>query len=106
MKTKKVLFDVRTFVWNLYLYKTNNAKYKNPIMDIENQDLEDWSHALDKLVNPSDKLYIDEVNAFLKMASQHDLTQECIYSAMEALKEDPSLSISQALDIGLDEWIK
>lgn len=35
-----------------------------------------------------------------------DLTVECIWSAMNYLKQNPSKNIQDACDFALDEWIK
>ena len=40
----------------------------------------------------------------LKESGKHGLEVEVLWSAMNALKEDPTLSIEQALNCGLYEW--
>lgn len=44
------------------------------------------------------------VNDALERASKYNLQNEVLGSAFIALKEDPSLSIADALNDGLCEW--
>lgn len=47
---------------------------------------------------------IDLVGATLAEASHYALEIEVIASAMETLKENPEMEISEALQYGLKEW--
>lgn len=47
--------------------------------------------------------YVDHL---LKLAEYHNLEAEMVTSALRAMKEDPSLSIEEAIALGYEEWIK
>ena len=49
---------------------------------------------------------IQIVGNILEAASDYNLGVEVIASALIALKENPSISIDEALDIGYNEWVK
>ena len=49
---------------------------------------------------------LNDVEDALLQANQFNLEVEVIGFALLALKADPSLTISRALEIGLEEWIK
>jgi hypothetical protein len=42
----------------------------------------------------------------LAMASNHGLEAEVFISALKAIKENPELSIEDAMVVGYQEWIK
>jgi hypothetical protein len=50
--------------------------------------------------------YIDDVKTTIDVASEYDLQVEVITYALLCLKEDNTLSIEDALSMGLNEWIK
>lgn len=49
---------------------------------------------------------MDALKEAFQMASYDDLEFEVILWAMKALQSNPKLTINEAIDIGLDEWIK
>ena len=49
---------------------------------------------------------IDLIDDYLNKALDNDLLLEVVVSALRELKEDPSLYISQAMELGFYEWIK
>lgn len=46
------------------------------------------------------------INLLLSEAMDNGLELEVIYSALKAMREDETLTPSQAFQIGCDEWIK
>jgi len=46
------------------------------------------------------------LTAALEIARDYSLEDECILWAMYAIKDNPSLSVKEAFDISLGEWIK
>ena len=46
------------------------------------------------------------LTAALEIASDYGMEHECILWAMYAMKENPELSIKEAFDSSLGEWIK
>ena len=51
-------------------------------------------------------LQMDAISDAIEIASPFQLEIEVILWSMKALKENPELTIKEAIDIGLDEWIK
>ena len=49
---------------------------------------------------------IKTIGAFLEEAIDNGLEAEVVYTALKAMKEDETLSPSQAIQMGMDEWIK
>lgn len=49
---------------------------------------------------------MDAIKEAIQIASPHELELEVILWAMKALQSNPKLTITEALDVGLDEWIK
>ena len=49
---------------------------------------------------------IDIVSASLKVAHNWGLEAEFVCAALDAIKKDPSISISMALVIAEQEWLK
>lgn len=49
---------------------------------------------------------MDAVKNGLEIASEYNLEVEVVVFAMKALKENNKLTISEAMSIGIDEWIK
>lgn len=49
---------------------------------------------------------LDFINICLNKASDYNLEAEVIWAALQAMKQDPSLSINEAMQAGMDEWIK
>ena len=47
--------------------------------------------------------YVDHL---LKLAEVHNLEVEVVVFALKSMKENPSLTIEQAMDIGYEEWVK
>lgn len=53
--------------------------------------------------------FIEEMNivqSILLDATSYGLQTEVVTYALKSMKEDPTLSISMAMSIGYDEWIK
>lgn len=46
------------------------------------------------------------INSAINSADFNDLNVEIIWSAMNTLKQQPELSIEQAIECGVSEWIK
>lgn len=57
---------------------------------------------MDKLTNYS----IDAVEYALSQAKEYNSEPEVVTYALKYMKEDPTLSIEEAINKGLDEWIK
>lgn len=52
---------------------------------------------------------LDEFEAIqtaLKGASEFNLEVEVVWYALKAMKENPRLSIEEAIKIGFEEWVK
>ena len=43
---------------------------------------------------------------FLEEAAEHGLEAEVIYTALKNMQEDSNLTPSQAMQFGMDEWVK
>jgi len=43
---------------------------------------------------------------FLEEAAEHGLEAEVIYTALRNMQEDPNLTPAQAMQFGVEEWIK
>ena len=50
--------------------------------------------------------HIDDVRTTMDVASEYDLQVEVMTYVLLCLKEDNSISIEDALAMGLNEWIK
>jgi hypothetical protein len=46
------------------------------------------------------------INNFIEEAAEYGLEAELIYTALLYMREDSSLSPSQAMKLGAEEWIK
>ena len=46
------------------------------------------------------------ISVFLDEASEYGLEAEVIYTALKNMQEDPNLTPSQAMQFGMEEWIK
>ena len=46
------------------------------------------------------------IGAFLEEAVEYGLEAEVIYTALKHVQEDPSTSVTVAMQIAMDEWIK
>ena len=46
------------------------------------------------------------IAAFIEEAAEHGLEAEVIYTAIKYVQEDPSISPAQAIQMGMDEWVK
>ena len=46
------------------------------------------------------------IGAFLEEAAEYGLEAEVIYTALRHIQEDPSTSVTVAMQIAMDEWIK
>jgi hypothetical protein len=46
------------------------------------------------------------IRSYLVEARDHGLETEVVMWAIKAMKEDPSLHISQAMELGFYEWVK
>lgn len=49
---------------------------------------------------------LNTANNILKDAEQNGMQVEVVYYALKFMKEDPKLTITDALMLGHDEWIK
>ena len=49
---------------------------------------------------------MEEIIIILEKSLDYELTAEVVWSALKAMKENPSLSIIRAINIGFEEWIK
>ena len=49
---------------------------------------------------------LDDVRIAIDIAMEHGLEVEVMAYAMMALKQKPTLTIDEALKIGLNEWVK
>lgn len=57
-------------------------------------------------ITPSETAQIDLMKDLIKESSENGLGSEIIFSALKAMKNDPSLDPYQAFSIGYSEWIK
>ena len=48
----------------------------------------------------------ESISEALRGASEFDLQVEVVWFALKAVKENPQLTIEEAINIGFDEWIK
>jgi hypothetical protein len=55
--------------------------------------------------NKFDEFNADDLDS-IGTAINEDLCVEILWSAMNALKQNPNLSIQEAIDMGYGEWIK
>ena len=46
------------------------------------------------------------IGAFLEEAAEYGLEAEVVYTALRHIQEDPSTSVTVAMQIAMDEWIK
>ena len=58
------------------------------------------------MANNNVDIDITTIKVALEMAKEYNLEVEVITWAMKALKEDNKLTISQAISIGVAEWLK
>jgi hypothetical protein len=49
---------------------------------------------------------LELTSLLLTHASEHGLDVEVVISALKAMKDDPNLTIQEAMHIGFFEWIK
>jgi hypothetical protein len=49
---------------------------------------------------------IEAINVLLDQVIEQGLEVECIYWALKAMQENPTLTPGQAFALGLAEWIK
>jgi hypothetical protein len=49
---------------------------------------------------------MEQIAKQLKIANEYGLLVECVYFALYRLKENPDLDIEDAMEIGVQEWIK
>lgn len=49
---------------------------------------------------------IEYIDFCLLEAEEYGLLAEVVSFALLAIKDDPTISITHAIDIGIDEWIK
>lgn len=49
---------------------------------------------------------LEAIAACLKESERYELQIEVIWSALGAMRDDPKISIEEAINRGLDEWIK
>ena len=46
------------------------------------------------------------IGTFLEEAAEYGLEAEVIYTALKNMQEDPNLTPAQAMQFGMEEWIK
>jgi hypothetical protein len=46
------------------------------------------------------------IGAFLDEAAEYGLEAEVIYTALKNMQEDPNLTPAQAMQFGVEEWVK
>jgi len=46
------------------------------------------------------------IGLFLEEAAEYGLEVEVIYTALKHMQEDPNLTPAQAMQFGMDEWVK
>ena len=49
---------------------------------------------------------LKDIRYILDYAAEWSLDTEVVWSALKAMKEDPSLTIKEAINVGANEWIK
>jgi len=49
---------------------------------------------------------LDIINDLLEKAQIYGLRDEVVYFALKYMKEDPTISITEALNYGYGEWVK
>lgn len=62
----------------------------------------------DAIVNSDAPKEMSEALTFIKVRMRGYRTEDClpeiIYSALQAMKENPTISIQRAIEIGCEEW--
>ena len=58
------------------------------------------------MLNQIDKDDIEIIDSLLDKVIERGLEVECIYWALKAMQENPTLTPGQAFALGLTEWIK
>ena len=71
-------------------FKTTNQKIKESKFYMSNEDCKN----------------METINNALNGAAEYGLEVEVVYWALKAIKENPSLSIEEAIEIGFLEWVK
>lgn len=46
------------------------------------------------------------IQQLIELSDEYGLTTEVVYSALQYMKEDPTLSIEEAITHGYNEWVK
>jgi hypothetical protein len=59
-----------------------------------------------KYMGNEDSNNMDAINNALNGAREYGLEVEVVYWALKAMKEDPSLTIEEAIEAGYWEWVK
>jgi len=49
---------------------------------------------------------LEYIHSLLDESAEYGLTTEVVFSALQAMKNDPKLTIAEAIQIGYDEWVK
>lgn len=52
------------------------------------------------------ELDMKNIKVCLDAAKQHGLEVEVVYWALQFMKETPSMTASEAINLGFDEWVK
>ena len=49
---------------------------------------------------------LKNISVFLDEAAEYGLEAEVIYTALKNMQEDPNLTPAQAMQFGMEEWVK
>jgi hypothetical protein len=49
---------------------------------------------------------LDEINEALKLASEHNLQAEVVWSALQYMKHHEESTLADAIQHGISEWVK
>jgi hypothetical protein len=58
------------------------------------------------MLRETNKSELETIDKLLDQVIEQGLEVECIYWALKAMQEDPTLTPAQAFSLGLAEWIK
>lgn len=61
---------------------------------------------IDHEMTEENKVAFDSVNNALKWSEEHGMEANVMYYALMFLKTNPTATIQDAIEFGLDEWLK
>lgn len=49
---------------------------------------------------------LEYIQSLLDESAEYGLTSEVVFFALQSMKNNPNLTIAQAIQMGYDEWVK